>query len=105
MLKVESNRIISTEQAPEKRQELLNSVMDSIQRVEKTEQGYVLTFSNQIENLIIVSDWIQVERICNPFLRFNMSVESSLGPISCELSGPSGTQEFLTTELSLNRWL
>lgn len=105
MLKVNPNRIFSPEQAQEKREELLTIIVDSIKQVSETDAGYQLRFSPENEDLVLVSDWIQAERTCNPFLRFMMSVESNHGPLSCELGGPDGTKSFLGSALGLNRWL
>ena len=105
MQKVDPNRIFTLENAAEYRSQLLSKVVDSIKQVQGNEFGYGLRFSPESEDLVLVSDWIQAERICNPFLRFNLTVESNKGPITCDLSGPSGTKNFLNSELGLNRWI
>lgn len=104
MLKFNPDRLFTSENAQEKREELLSMLMDSIKQVQETESGYQLRFSSLNEDIVLVSDWVQAERICNPFLRFMMSIESNQGPISCELQGPAGTKSFLESALSLNRW-
>lgn len=105
MLKVNPARIFSPADAQDKREELLTIIMDSIKQVSETNAGYQLRFAPDNEDLVLVSDWIQAERMCNPFLRFLMSVESNNGPLSCELGGPEGTKSFLSSALGLNRWL
>jgi hypothetical protein len=40
---------------------------------------------------------ITVERECCPFLRFNLRLEPGEGPIWLELTGPSGTKDFLNS--------
>lgn len=105
MFKINPDRLFSPEGAGEKREELLSVVMDSIKQVQETESGYQLRFSPESEDIVLVSDWIQAERICNPFLRFMMTVESNQGPVSCELGGPAGTKSFLGSALGLNRWI
>ncbi|MEJ2744060.1 MAG: hypothetical protein P8176_16720, partial [Gammaproteobacteria bacterium] len=66
---------------------------------------YRLRFGTSENDLVLVSEWIHVERVCNPFLRFRMSVEANGGPISVEIAGPAGTQDFLRSELALGRWM
>lgn len=105
MFKINPDRLFSVEEAGEKREQLLSMVMDSIKQVHETDAGYHLRFSPENEDIVLVSDWVQAERLCNPFLRFMMSVESNKGPVSCELGGPAGTKAFLSSALSLNRWL
>ena len=105
MLKVDAHRLFSKEDATEKREQLLNIVLDSIKHVTETESGYLLKFGTDQEDMVLISDWLLTEKICNPFLRFSLQVESNNGPISVELSGPAGTKDFLESTLSLKRWL
>ena len=105
MYKVNPDRLFTDDDAGERREQLLSMVMDSIKKVDETPSGYELRFSSDNEDIVLVSDWVQAERICNPFLRFMMTVESNQGPIACELGGPSGTKSFLDSALSLRRWL
>jgi hypothetical protein len=42
---------------------------------------------------------IDAERRCCKFLRFVLSVEAGGGPVWLEVTGPSGTEDFLTTLL------
>ncbi len=105
MFKIESSRLFSKENAAEKREELLSFILDSLKQVQETEAGYHLRFGQSNEELVIISDWLQTERIANPFLRFNLAIESHDGPISLDISGPEGTKSFLESALSLNRWL
>jgi hypothetical protein len=96
---------LSNEEAQEMRLELISRMLDSIKQVREIDSGYALRFGASAQDLVMVSEWIQVERICNPFLRFKLSVESNGGPISLEMAGPSGTQDFLRGEFALNRWM
>lgn len=105
MYNVDASRIVSTSEAQEKRSELLSVVLDSIKQVKEIENGYVLRFAPNQEDYVLISDWLQVENICSPFLRSQMVSESNNGPIWVELSGPSGTKDFLKTELAISRWL
>ncbi|MBL4865306.1 MAG: hypothetical protein JKY67_02895 [Pseudomonadales bacterium] len=105
MYKIDPKRICSTEDAPAKRSEILGVVLDSIKQVLEIENGYKLRFSHSEEDYVLVSDWLYLERKCNGFLRFNLSIESNEGPVWLEVSGPAGTKDFLETELGFSRWL
>lgn len=96
---------LNIEEAQGLRGELITRMLDAIKQVREIDSGYVLRFGSSEQDLLMVSEWIHVERICNPFLRFKMSVESNSGPISVEMAGPTGTQDFLRSELALNRWM
>jgi len=103
--KIDPKRICSTEDAPERRAELLVIVLDAIKQVAEIENGYKLQFSSEGEDMLLIMDWLDIERRCNSFLRFQLSIESNQGPIRLEISGPSGTKKFLDDELGLSRWL
>lgn len=102
---LDSERLLTEETAREKRGEIVNVVLDNIKQVKAVDKGYGLRFSPDGESLLLLSDWIYVERLCNPFLRFVLKVESNNGPVWLEISGPAGTQDFLKSEFALNRWL
>mgnify|MGYP003579745153 CR=1 FL=1 len=61
--------------------------------------GYRLRFSQTEDVLPLIAQTIDAERRCCPFLRFDLAVEPDLGPIVLDLTGPSGTREFLTALL------
>lgn len=44
--------------------------------------------------------WIDLERLCCPFLRFGLEVDSGVSWL--RLTGPRGVKEFLRKELPLN---
>lgn len=105
MNKIDPKRVFDAQEAQEKRSELLSIVLDGIKQVKEIESGYSLRFDPYLEDLILITDWIQIERSCNPFLRFRLTIESNSGPVWLDMSGPAGTQNFLKTEYGLNRWL
>ena len=57
--------------------------------------GYRLEFPATSDTLTQITAMIDAERQCCRFLRFTLTVESNLGAIALELSGPEGTREFL----------
>ena len=61
----------------------------------KLTAGYRFEFAATSEALTRITAMIDAERLCCRFLRFTLTVESGLGPIALELSGPEGTREFL----------
>jgi hypothetical protein len=42
---------------------------------------------------------IEAERACCRFLRFALTVDQDLGPVTLEIDGPEGTREFLASIL------
>jgi hypothetical protein len=93
------------EAAEELREPLLSVVLDLIKAVQETDEGYVLTFGRFPQSVQPASQLMQVERVMNPFMRMSLIVESNEGPVKLELSGPTGTKEFLYSEYGLKRWI
>ncbi len=93
------------ENAKEERGQLVGVVLDSIKQVKELENGYGLRFGPGLQDLILVTNWLRLERVCHSFLRLNLRVESNSGPIWLEISGPAGTKEHLKSDLGLSRWL
>ena len=65
----------------------------------RTDNGLRLEFRATDNVLTTISAMISAERRCCRFLRFQLTVEPSDGPIVLELSGPAGTPEFLEAML------
>jgi len=71
-----------------------------IQSVQETENGYQFLFPNEAAFISKIAEFISNERLCCPFLKFTLTVNSNVEPISLSLAGPLGTQEFLRAEFS-----
>lgn len=69
------------------------------QEVRWLSEGVALRYSPEQGTLALLGEFIQLERQCCPFLRFQLTVEPGGGPIWLELTGPAGTREFLAHEV------
>ena len=67
----------------------------------RLDHGYRMEFASDSTVVILIAAMIDAERECCRFLRFTLTVESGLGPITLELTGPEGTQQFLEALLEL----
>ena len=105
MQRVDPKRVFPEAEAAELRVKTLPMVLDSIKHVSETEAGFSVRLGSAVHDLVLVSDCMQIERACNPFLRFSLTVESNEGPITLDISGPTGTKDFLSTEMALSRWV
>ena len=72
-------------------------LIQGIQRVREVENGYEIQFPNEAKLISRIAEFIANERLCCPFLEFNLKVVSN-HPVSLSLTGPLGTQEFLRAE-------
>ena len=61
--------------------------------------GARLRFPAEAETLSFLATFVDIERRCCAFLRFELTVEPGGGPVWLALTGPPGTREFLQGEL------
>lgn len=82
-----------------RREGLLREVGRQASTMTKIPAGYRLEFTPGTDTLSLLVAMIEAERQCCRFLRFDLTVEPNLGPITLELTGPEGTQAFLESLL------
>ena len=75
-------------------------LFQAVRGVQEVEIGYRFTFPNETEFISRIAEFISNERLCCPFLKFTLNVESTNDPISLALTGPTGTPEFLRLEFN-----
>ena len=73
-------------------------LVQAVQSVQGVENGYTLTFPNETDYINKIAAFISNERLCCPFLEFNLHIISNDERVSLSLTGPVGTQEFLRAE-------
>jgi hypothetical protein len=61
--------------------------------------GVQLRFAAEPATLSLLATFVDLERRCCAFLRFQLTVEPGGGPVWLTLTGPPGTREFLQAEL------
>lgn len=82
-----------------RREGLLAQLLARAQTHEERPEGHRLVFAAGDDVLRAVARAVEAERECCRFLRFAVTVEPDGGPITLELTGPSGTREFLSALL------
>jgi hypothetical protein len=75
---------------------LLSHVLGQAEAHEELRDGHRLQFAAAEDTLSLIARTIEAERHCCRFLRFTLTVEPDGGPIVLDLTGPSGTREFLS---------
>ena len=79
----------------ERRSGLLAKVRTAKSNVTELNDGFRYEFSLEGEVLDEITRLIQLEHQCCPFLTFRLTIEAGADSVSLELTGPSGTKEFL----------
>ena len=72
----------------------------AVLEIKEIENGYAFRFPSDDVWLNEIIHIVSLERRCCPFLQFTVTVEADNGPIWLELTGPSGTKEFLASFLN-----
>jgi hypothetical protein len=88
--------------APElqqRRTDVLKKVRAAALEVKEKEDGFAYRFPSDTVLLADLFTLIQLEHQCCPFLKFTLIVEAGDAPTWLELTGPTGTKEFLTSIL------
>ena len=78
-----------------RRENVLNQLVRRAQEVQERPDGCRLRFAHDSGILEEIARTIDAERECCRFLQFTLTVEAASGPIILDLTGPSGTREFL----------
>ena len=79
----------------ERRKQALQAVVTAVGQSEPLTNGLRFHFANDegVQQELIAL--IQFERVCCPFLTFDLHFEHNNGPISLSVTGPEGTRKFL----------
>lgn len=82
-------------QLHERRRGLLANVRAAMAEVRELENGYSYKFPLVGETLAELTNLIQLEHQCCPFLTFTLTIESGADSVTLALTGPPGTKQFL----------
>ena len=82
-----------------RREGLLTDLLGRADQHEELPDGHRLRFASGRDTLSLIATSVEAERECCRFLRFQIVVEPDGGPIWLELTGFSGTREFVSALL------
>jgi hypothetical protein len=78
-----------------RREGLLSELLRRAHAHEELPDGHRLSFAATDDTFALIMKTVEAERQCCRFLRFQITVEPDGGPVSVDLTGPSGTREFV----------
>lgn len=73
--------------------------LDKLQGRHETEDGYASEFRSDGDALQRIVDFVDAERKCCPFFRFDVTVEQDHGPISLEIGGSQRVKSYIEENL------
>lgn len=71
-----------------------------IQETRELPDGYEFRFADDSNALKGLVDFVSLEKLCCPFLRFEIDVEAENGPVWLRLTGREGVKAFIKEEIS-----
>jgi hypothetical protein len=86
---------LTPEQLSASREGLLPGLLQRANERVALERGYRMKFTPRAGLLDEIAGIVEQERGCCQFLKFQITVEPSNGPIYLEVTGPAGTREML----------
>jgi hypothetical protein len=92
---------LTTNELQERSQHVLQKVRAALVEIKELENGYAYRLPSDGAWIGELANLVNLERQCCLFLRFNIIVEPDNGPIWLELTGPSGTKDFLKSIFNL----
>ena len=87
----------------EQRPRHLEKSREFFSQIEETRElpnGYEFRFADEPNVLTQLADFVSLEKLCCPFLRFEIEVEAENGPVWLRLTGREGVKEFIREEIS-----
>ena len=78
-----------------RRDELRRAFTGAIASVDELPDGYRLVFTPSDGVLATVARFVELERVCCPFLTFTLTAAAEQGEVSLAITGPAGAKEFL----------
>jgi hypothetical protein len=91
---------LSDEELRNREATLLAQFKAALIKREELDNGYLFCILGDKKSIALVSELIMAERECCPFLKFELSLEPGMGPVSVRMTGPAGTKEFLKSVLT-----
>lgn len=76
---------------------LTEQLFASRREIQELPNGYAVNFSASAQTIKDTAEFITYERLCCPFLNFEMTIEGE--NLSLHLKGEEGVKEFLKAEL------
>jgi hypothetical protein len=89
---------------PEQRKrhsELRKSLSESVKEVQELPDGYAFRLPGDSRTILSAAEFITYEKLCCPFFKFNLEIDSDGKPLWLKLSGREGVKQFLKTEFGL----
>ena len=84
-------------------QELMKTWRASVQEVRELPDGFALRIPSDAPSIMLLAEWIALDRLCCPFMSYALEIECEGGPVWLRLTGRPGTKEFMQQAVNASR--
>ncbi len=84
------------------RHDMINALGAAALERQELPDGFAIRFPGDELMCGKLAKFIVFERVCCPFLSFNLDFEPNHGPIWMRVQGPTGAKEFIESEVALS---
>jgi hypothetical protein len=81
--------------------ELRKTLGESVKEIQELPDGYAFRLPDDTKTILSAAEFISYEKLCCPFFKFNLEIESDGKPVWLKLTGREGVKQFLKTEFGL----
>jgi hypothetical protein len=82
----------------ERQQVLMKKFHASIDETQSLPDGYAFRLPSDAATILDIAEFITIERLCCPFLSFELEVGQAQSPLWLRLRGQAGVQQFIEAE-------
>lgn len=90
-----------TAMSPEQRARhrvLSQQLRGAVREIKELSDGYAARFSMEPSLMILIAEFITLERLCCPFFTLGLEAERDLGPLWLKVTGREGIKPFIRAE-------
>jgi hypothetical protein len=84
----------------ERQQVLMKKFHASIEETHALPDGYAFRLPADAQTILAAAEFITIERLCCPFLNFELEVGRAGSPVWLRLTGSEGAKEFIEAEFA-----
>ena len=81
--------------------ELRKALGESLKEVQELPDGYAFRLPDDAKTIVNAAEFITYEKLCCPFFKFNLEIESSSQSVWLKLTGREGVKQFLKNEFGV----
>jgi hypothetical protein len=84
----------------ERQKVLMKKFRDALEETRGLEDGYAFRLPSDAATILCAAEFISIERLCCPFLNFELEVGAAGRPLWLRLRGQAGAKEFIEAEFA-----